>query len=467
MAISLRGLLDHGELGLKALTDPTHALETVITWGAVTELLDPSKFLTGREIVMTTGVRQKSASTQREFVRTLAANDVVALGFGIGLEHESVPEPVLAAAREVGLPVIEVPYKTPFAAISRLIAEALNADHVKRVENLLKAHQKLAQSLLSSDLDRMLTELSKMLHTDVALSLHGEVISGDFEATRNWHELPVATGLRDRCTLHIAEPYAHDPIVEYAQSLIGLELTNKSRLRASQRLANGQVLADLASGVLSGSDAAVRLGALGLESQREHSVVLVQAHGQAERLQTLPLPADLDSQVTAIVEDRLVVIVAYKQVQLSVDRLDAYLATAGIPAKVGYGGRYSNTTGIRWSYFEALESLRHGERVNVPTKLSLTSLLLAARGVPLQDLAAEALGPIQDFDLSHDSGLMKTLREYLNRDGSVGAVAESLGLHRNTVRYRMQQIAELSGYDPNVTSDRVQLWIALSALELG
>ena len=160
------------------------------------------------------------------------------------------------------------------------------------------------------------------------------------------------------------------------------------------------------------------------------------------------------------------VIVAYKQVQLSIDRLDTYLATAGIPAKVGYGGRYSNTTGIRWSYFEALESLRHGERVNVPTKLSLTSLLLAARDVPLQDLAAEALGPIQDFDSSHDSGLMRTLREYLNRDGSVGAVAESMGLHRNTVRYRMQQIAELSGYDPNVTSDRVQLWIALSALEL-
>lgn len=134
---------------------------------------------------------------------------------------------------------------------------------------------------------------------------------------------------------------------------------------------------------------------------------------------------------------------------------------------MGYGGRYANTTGIRWSYFEALESLRHGERINEPTKLSLTSLLLAARDVPLQDLAIEALGPLQEFDASHDSDLLLTLREYLNRDGSVGAVAESMSLHRNTVRYRIQQISELSGYDPNVTSDRVQLWIALSALELG
>lgn len=467
MAITLRGLLEHDELGLRALTDPGHSLETAITWGAVTELLDPAKFLTGREIVMTTGVRQKTAKSQIDFVRTLAENDVVALGFGIGLEHESVPEALIQAARDVGLTVLEVPYRTPFASISRLIAEALNADHIKRVENLLKAHQKLAQSLLSSDLERMLGELAKMLSTEVALSLHGEVISGNLDSAKTWHEVPVATGLRDRCTLHIAEPYIHDPIVEYAQSLIGLELANKSRLRVSQRLANGQVLADLASGTLSGSDAAVRIGSLGLDPQREHSVVLVQATSQSNRLQNLPLPTDLAAQVTALVEERLVIVVATKSIQPTIDRLDQYLNTAGIDAKVGYGGRYSNTTGIRWSYFEALESLRHGDRVNVPTKLSLTSLLLAARDVPLQDLAAEALGPIQEFDLSHDSGLLQTLREYLNRDGSVGAVAESLGLHRNTVRYRMQQIAELSGYDPNVTSDRVQLWIALSALELG
>lgn len=467
MAISLRGLLEHDELDLRPMTEHTHRDDMVITWSAITELLDPSKFLTGREIVLTTGVRQKTKAAQREFVRVLAANDAVALGFGTGLEHASVPETTIIAAREVGLPVFEVPYQIPFASITRLIAEAMNADHLKRVENLLKSHQKLARSLLSSDLDSMLDELSRMLGTEVALSLHGEVISGDYDPERSWHELPVATGLRDKCTLHLAEPYVHDPVVDYAQSLIGLEMANKSRLRASQRQANGQVLADLAAGTLVGADAAGRLGALGLNPQREHSVILVQASSQAERLQTLPLPADLSSQVSAIMEGRLAVIVAHSKVQLSIKHLDEYLESAGISARVGYGGRYSNTTGIRWSYFEALESLRHGERINVPTKLSLTSLLLAARDVPLQDLAAEALGPLQDFDSTHDSDLLLTLREYLNRDGSVGAVAEALGLHRNTVRYRMQQISELSGYDPNVTSDRVQLWIALSALELG
>jgi purine catabolism regulator len=55
-----------------------------------------------------------------------------------------------------------------------------------------------------------------------------------------------------------------------------------------------------------------------------------------------------------------------------------------------------------------------------------------------------------------------TLETYLGLNGSVAAVADELSLHRNTVRYRLAQIAELTGYDPAVTADRVQLFLALA-----
>lgn len=84
----------------------------------------------------------------------------------------------------------------------------------------------------------------------------------------------------------------------------------------------------------------------------------------------------------------------------------------------------------------------------------------------MQALAQEALGPLEAFDKKHSAELLGTLRHYLELDGSVGAVAETLGLHRNTVRYRLQQISELSGYDPTTTADRVQLWLALTAKEI-
>lgn len=466
MATTLADLFEHEELALRPLNDFSTTQETSITWAAVTELLDPSEFLTGEEIVLTTGVRQKTTASQRRFVQLLAGNGVIALGFGTGLGHKNVPQTILKTAQEVGLPVFEVPYETPFAAITKLIAEEQNRYHVQNLQQLLRSHQQLTRTLLSADLSSMLVELARMLDTDVAVSLYGTQIHGPDTSTGDWKQLPIATGMRDRCTLYLAEPFDHHGLVEYAQSLIGLELANKSRLRESQRAANGQILTDLVAGSLEGSEATARLRSLGLDTHRDHVVILLQASAAPALLHRLPLPPLLERQVTCSVEDRLAVLVPNDLGQQAVQLIDQYLQTAQIDAQIGFGGSYAHANGVRWSYFEALESLRHGQRVNPPAKLSLTSLLLTARDVPIQDLALEALGPLQKFDAQNKGELLKTLREYFKLDGSVGAVAESLGLHRNTVRYRMQQITDLSGYDPTVTGDRVQLWIALSALEL-
>ena len=146
--------------------------------------------------------------------------------------------------------------------------------------------------------------------------------------------------------------------------------------------------------------------------------------------------------------------------------LSDHLAEAGIHAPIGIGGAYTQANGLRWSYFEARDAASHGLPVNEPERLSLTSLLLASEDVPLADMAAEALAPLRSFDAAHGAELVSTLESYLNHNGSVAAVAEALTLHRNTVRYRLAQITELTGYDPAVTADRVQLWLALAVRRL-
>jgi purine catabolism regulator len=122
---------------------------------------------------------------------------------------------------------------------------------------------------------------------------------------------------------------------------------------------------------------------------------------------------------------------------------------------------------LRWSYFEARDAAGRGLPVNEPERLSLTSLLLASEDVPLADMAHESLNPLRAFDAAHGAELMATLESYLNNNGSVAAVAEELTLHRNTVRYRLAQVTELTGYDPAQTPDRVQLWLALAVQRLG
>ena len=467
MAITLSRLLGSTALSLRSLNDMSEAAGTPIEWAAVTELRDPSPFLTGGEIVLTTGLRQTTIANQQAFVETIHGAGALALGYGTGLSHRSVPAAVLRKAAELGLPVFEVPYETPFVAITKMIADALNADHLARLERLLKGHQQLASTLLTGGLRAMLRELSRMLGSAVSLTQFGARVHGPEVGEEQWQAVPIATGLKDRCTLYLAEPYVRDGLVDYAQGLIGLELANQARLRESNRLVAGQAFADLIAGSLTGSDAIARLQGIGISPSHPHSVVLVQAPvGHEAALRTLPIPPQLEHAVSAIVEDRLALVITGAGAGKFADLIDAYLDGAGIKARVSFGGDYAQANGLRWSFFEALEALRHGERINTPSRLSLTSLLLAARDVPLQALAQEALGPLEAFDKKHSAELMGTLRHYLELDGSVGAVAETLGLHRNTVRYRLQQIGELSGYDPATTADRVQLWLALMAKDV-
>ncbi|GAA1343633.1 PucR family transcriptional regulator [Arthrobacter roseus] len=469
MAITLRTLLASRSLNLNP-AGPALAVENMpIAWVAMTELEDPRPFLTGGEVVLTTGIRLKTTTTQRAFARHVHAAGSLALGFGVGLGHRKAPAAVLEEAAELGLPVFEVPYETPFMAIGKLVADAQSAEHYQYLENLLTQHQVLAASLLGGKgLPALLRELASMLRTDVALWQYGtELLStGPSGQDHQWHRVPIATGLKDRCTLAMAEPYSRNPIVDYAQSLISLELSNQATLRSRSRAANGQLLSDVVSGFLSGPDAELRLAAAGIDVGAKWSVLLVEAaSGQRRALRTLPLPSIFDQSATALVDERLVIMTTATPSQ--VDGLAEYLYSAGLTARIGMGGTYSKASGLRWSYFEARESLTRGRSVNLPDKLSLTSLLLASTDVPLGDLAAESLNPVTAFDKKHDADLLRTLESYLELDGSVAAVADSMELHRNTVRYRLQQVAKLSGHDPTTTAGRVHLYLAVHWMRLG
>lgn len=465
MSLSLTDLLAAPELALE-LRGSARPSEDSVQWVAVTELEDPAPFLGGGEVVLTTGLRQRTRAAQVKFVDSVYRAGALAIGFGTGLSHSKVPAPLLEQADALKLPVFEVPYQTPFVALGRMVADAQAAEHVASLEALLRAHQALAGSLLGGGgLSGLLNELARLLETSVALHQYGARIHavGDDGGTGSWHRLPVATGMRDRCTLSIAEPYRRPEIVAYAQSLISVELSNQARRRARDRAVLGQLLSDVVDAQLTGQDAAVRLSAAGIGGAGPQALLLVDVGGgQARALPALPLPESFSSAVTAVIGHRLAVIIDDAEPpRRSADRLQDYLKEAGIHARIGIGGGFSDPARLRWSFFEAREALGHGQPVNEPDRLSLASLLMTARDVPLADLAAEALEPLLRFDEEQGAELLATLETYLQLDGSTAAVAQALGLHRNTVRYRLAQIRELTGYDPARTAERVHLFLAL------
>lgn len=479
MAITLTDLLDDPRLALRTMGSSASTVRTPIEWVAVTEVENPQPFLTGAELVLTTGARLATADAQRIFVRQVKRAGAVGIGFGIGFGHDAVPQPLVSEANRWSIPIIEVPYQTPFIAIGKLVADALSAEHVAELQKLLAGHQSLAQSLLTanqtagSGLDGLLATLRTMVGTDVVLEqFHAQLYSSIPRAEPEddgWLPVPVPTGKRDACTLWLRKPFRDAGIVDYARSLISLELSNQWQRRNDGRYVAGQVIQDVLRSALPAADISARLRGIHIDPSEKNVILLIQVpEKKFALLSGIALPPTLEAGVTAVVEQEFLVVLpaATGDPAALATRLSRYLHGAGIPASVGVGGAYAQANGLRWSYFEAREAASRGLEVNEPERLSLTSLLLASEDVPMVDMATETLGPLLEFDELHSAELMNTLETYLQLNGSLAAVAEELSLHRNTVRYRLGQITELTGFDPSLTADRVQLWLALSVRKL-
>ncbi|MCQ9164942.1 PucR family transcriptional regulator [Arthrobacter sp. STN4] len=482
MALSLADLMAVPALHLKNLGSTRTPLTAPIDWVAVTELENPQAFLSGGELVLTTGARQGTADAQRSFVRQIRRAGAVGIGFGIGFEHDAVPQALIAEANRWGVPVVEVPYVTPFIAIGKLVADARSADHYTKLERLLREHQVLARALLTGGgLPALLRKLAGMVGSELSISQYGSEVFSTSGATAaatdgdddGWHAVALSTGKRDASTLWLRKPFRDDGIVDYARGLISIELNNLAQRRHTARQIAGQVVTDIVRGTVEAADADARIETLGLDPASKYFVLLVQDSGDRfAMLSTMVLPAELHSAVAAVIKadehDELLLIVPSQLGDpAGLGRaLSRKMHDVGITEAVGIGGSYAQANGLRWSYFEAREAATRGLDVNVPERLSLTSLLLASGDVPMAAMAAEALGPLVAFDTAHGAELVDTLETYLRLNGSVAAVADALTLHRNTVRYRLTQIAELTGYDPAVTPDRVQLWLALAVRRL-
>jgi purine catabolism regulator len=115
-----------GELGLE-LVSGQQAAQTHIRWVHSSELADPTPWLKGGELLLTTGLQLSGPKVQRELIERLADHDIAGLGFGTGFAHKRLPAALVAAARKREFPLFEVPYELPFIAITeRAFAQLLN-----------------------------------------------------------------------------------------------------------------------------------------------------------------------------------------------------------------------------------------------------------------------------------------------------------------------------------------------------
>jgi purine catabolism regulator len=470
MRLRLSDIVADPELGLKLADGSPDALARPVRWVAVTELADPRPFLSGGELVLTTGLAQRTAAAQREFVARIAELEVAGLGFGTRLTHNVVPAATLAAARSAGLPVLEVPYSTPFIAVDRFVADRILEEQYGRFHDLVVEQDTLARSLLSGQgLSALADSLHRILGSPVAVvDPQDNLLAGRLPAGADPTVLPVEIEDRVVAYLRCGRPQRSPDVLPYAVALVGLELSRREAVLAGQRQLAGQVLEDLVRSSITTAEAERRLATFGIRAADDHALVVgtVDLAGEELRRHLAASPI-LRGATTAVLEDCLVAVLGPGGIPPdAAEQMYANLSRRGGETRVGIGGWYGGMTGLRWSYYEAQEAMSRGVGINERQQMSLSGLLLASEDVPLRELAEDLLRPLREFDERHSGPLVATLRAYLDANGSVTAVADRLIVHRNTVRYRLEQIERLIGQPVDSTATRVQLWLALAAIEL-
>lgn len=78
----------------------------------------------------------------------------------------------------------------------------------------------------------------------------------------------------------------------------------------------------------------------------------------------------------------------------------------------------------------------------------------------LEAFVQEWLGQLIDYDSRHHATLVETLSRYFDCGGNYDETADSLAIHRSTLRYRLQRIRDISGNDLANVEDRLNLQVA-------
>jgi purine catabolism regulator len=143
------------ELGLD-LASGHDSAQVKVRWVHSTELVDPTPWLTGGELLLTTGIQLQTPKSQRDLIDRLVEHGIAGLGFGTGFTHERLPTALVNAARKFDFPVFEVPYELPFIAITERAFTHLVNEQYETLRRSMAIQERLERLVLE---ERGLDEL--------------------------------------------------------------------------------------------------------------------------------------------------------------------------------------------------------------------------------------------------------------------------------------------------------------------
>ncbi|GAB2877800.1 PucR family transcriptional regulator [Streptomyces deserti] len=170
MPPTLASLVHHSALKLTVRAGEDR-LDVPVRWAHVSELADPVPYMEGGELLLITALKldAEDPEAMRRYVRRLVGAGVVGLGFAVGVNYDEIPKALVDAAEEEGLPLLEVPRRTPFLAISKAVSAAIAADQYRAVTAGFAAQRELTKQALTDGPEGLLAALAAQVDGWAAL----------------------------------------------------------------------------------------------------------------------------------------------------------------------------------------------------------------------------------------------------------------------------------------------------------
>ncbi|MEU6772098.1 PucR family transcriptional regulator [Streptomyces sp. NPDC046759] len=170
MPPTLASLVHHSALKLTVRAGEDR-LDVPVRWAHVSELADPVPYMEGGELLLITALKldAEDPEAMRRYVKRLVGAGVVGLGFAVGVNYEEIPAPLVDACRQEGLPLLEVPRRTPFLAISKAVSAAIAADQYRAVTAGFAAQRELTRQALNAGPEGLLGALAAQVDGWAAL----------------------------------------------------------------------------------------------------------------------------------------------------------------------------------------------------------------------------------------------------------------------------------------------------------
>jgi PucR family transcriptional regulator, purine catabolism regulatory protein len=500
MATTMSGLLDDPQFDLRLLVAPTDpaVLAAPVEWAHSSDLADPTPWLEPGQLLLTDGeqfLRWREQEQADAYVARLVARRVLALGFATDILHETVPAILVEAARRHDLPLVEVAGRTPFMAIIRHVADEVAREQRERLEWSLDAQRAIARAALRPDgLAAILHELERRL--DCWAALYDP--AGEIVLASPTHRMPAAqapavaeavhTTLRRglRAGARLADPSGEVTLqtlgqrsqllgvlavgtstpldaagVDLVASVIGfasIALEQSRALDAARQELRTSVLELLLEGRSAAAEgAATALGAW-LPGGAVRLVVIDREDADAALVGELEQRAGRGhGPFFAFRDDALVIVVSDATAQ------DVEEVLRGRSIRAGVSGPRA-ADGLAGALPQAERALAAASgrqsvvRFDELARAGMQGALGRADGAAV---AAELLRPATDGTSADGPALLACARTWLEFNGAWDPAARALGIHRHTLRARIEELGRMLELDLDGFDGRAELWMAL------